>query len=429
MREQSSAEENSRLHMVLRVFRTLMWLALSTLSHGNQLYFENLPDGIHNVLIGRRGGIYLTGFDSRRRVCLVLFAPPFGLPLRTVTELPYRDYGKSTPAVLAAHDPLRSDQIYVLLYLYPDNLGIEQTYLYRVELATSKLTLLAAATSPFWRPTAIIAHNDGSVIVSLGGLGPMLMYASCTDTACNSATVVDSNASHASGKGGMAMIDGMLCLVVDSELVFAEGGRLVCELPDGALHSIGTEVSLRATPDHVLSQVADSNGCRQSDGSSSPGGALANESNMLSTLYGIVNPSVLAATPSTSSWHALFVVSLERIDEYGYAQGSLHMLERQGSEESACCSLAGCWSEPRLVVRALSNPVGVAIDVATDTLYIVEQNTLRGFSYETFHGDVLAFCARGHYDCSSGVCMLRTHVLSGHAHHDMKPTCEFAFFC
>ena len=59
-------------------------------------------------------------------------APPFGQPLHTVSELPYNDYGRYTPTVLAARDSWREGQLYVLLYLHPDNLGLEQTSLYRV---------------------------------------------------------------------------------------------------------------------------------------------------------------------------------------------------------------------------------------------------------------------------------------------------------
>ena len=51
-------------------------------------------------------------------------------------------------------------------------------------------------------------------------------------------------------------------------------------------------------------------------------------------------------------------------------------------------------------MRAVSNPAGLAIESGTGTLYVLEQNTLRGYSYETFHGDVLAFCKGGQYDCS-----------------------------
>ena len=39
---------------------------------------------------------------------------------------------------------------------------------------------------------------------------------------------------------------------------------------------------------------------------------------------------------------------------------------------------------------------------------MLEQNSLRGFGYETFRGDALSFCSRGRYDCSraknSGEC-------------------------
>ena len=33
--------------------------------------------------------------------------------------------------------------------------------------------------------------------------------------------------------------------------------------------------------------------------------------------------------------------------------------------------------------------VVLAIDAGTGTLYVLEQDTLRGYSYETSHGDVL----------------------------------------
>ena len=112
------------------------------------VFYENLPDGMRDVLVSRHGGLYITGFDSRRRSCLVLFAPPFGRPLRTVAELPYRDFGRWTPSVLAAHDPSRADFIYVLLYLHPDNLGLEQMSLYRIDVASGDQVLLSASASP-----------------------------------------------------------------------------------------------------------------------------------------------------------------------------------------------------------------------------------------------------------------------------------------
>ena len=70
--------------------------------------------------------------DSRRRVCFVLYAPPFGGRIRTLCELPYRDFGRFTPTVLAAHD-VQHHALYVLLYQQPDSLGIEQMSLYRID--------------------------------------------------------------------------------------------------------------------------------------------------------------------------------------------------------------------------------------------------------------------------------------------------------
>ena len=69
-----------------RLLLPLCFLHLTSRASSSNLWFENLPDGIHDVLIGPNGGIYLTGFDSRRRVCLVLFAPPFGRPLLVSTS-------------------------------------------------------------------------------------------------------------------------------------------------------------------------------------------------------------------------------------------------------------------------------------------------------------------------------------------------------
>ena len=69
------------------------------------LWYAGLPDGVTDVLVGPQGGLFVAGFDSLKRRCLVLYAPPFGLPLRTVSTLPYRDFGRSAPTVLAARDP------------------------------------------------------------------------------------------------------------------------------------------------------------------------------------------------------------------------------------------------------------------------------------------------------------------------------------
>ena len=51
----------------------------------DHVWYEQLPDGMHDVLVGPQGGLFLAGFDSLRRVCLVLYAPPFGQPLHTVS--------------------------------------------------------------------------------------------------------------------------------------------------------------------------------------------------------------------------------------------------------------------------------------------------------------------------------------------------------
>ena len=73
------------------VARLHLLLLLSYVASQSLVFYDNLPDGMNEVLVSHYGGLLITGFDSRRRVCLVLFAPPFGRPLRTVAELPYRD--------------------------------------------------------------------------------------------------------------------------------------------------------------------------------------------------------------------------------------------------------------------------------------------------------------------------------------------------
>ena len=51
------------------------------------------------------------------------------------------------------------------------------------------------------------------------------------------------------------------------------------------------------------------------------------------------------------------------------------------------------------------------MDLKSNSLYVIEQNTLRSFSYEPFSGDVLTFCLTGNYDCdkaqNSGECLCR----------------------
>ena len=173
----------------------------------DQVWYEQLPDGMHDVLVGPQGGLFLAGFDSLRRICLVLYAPPFGQPLHTVSELPYRDYGRYTPTVLTARDSRREGQLYVVLYLHPDNLGLEQTSLYRVNPASGEQKLLAAFSSPYWPPTGLLPRADGSVLVALGGTGPILRFAG-NDTACEAAQPLRSAASNATGKAGLAEVGG-----------------------------------------------------------------------------------------------------------------------------------------------------------------------------------------------------------------------------
>ena len=368
----------------VRRFVPFVLLNCARLAHcQTNVFYENLPDGMHDVLISRHGGLYITGFDSQRRVCPVLFASPNG-GLRTVSEFAYNDYGRYTPSVLAAHDPHRLDQLYVLLYLHPDNLGLEQMSLYRLDVATGTRTLLAQSSSPFWPPTALVPRADGSIVVALGGLGPLLVYTKCDDTSCEPAVAVNSTASNTPGKGGVVEIEGRLCLVVGSTAVYGEGGRVVCELEDGSLERIaGGDATAPANP--LL-----------------PTNASHDE---------LTNPTLLAQGIAVKSggFGILYVVTRQSANEYGYSQGSIHALARRAAAKGETCSGARCWEPPRLVVHSVSNPEGLAIDSATDRLYVVERNTLRGFSYETFNGDVLAFCARGVYDCSaaqnSGECV------------------------
>jgi hypothetical protein len=200
------------------------------------LWYAGLPDGVTDVLVGPQGGLFVAGFDSLKRRCLVLYAPPFGLPLRTVSTLPYRDFGRSAPTVLAARDPTR-DRLYVLLYQQPDNLGLSQTSLYRVDPGSGERTLLAADSSPRWAPAAVLPRA-GSVLVALRGLGPMLEYRACGEAACLAAMPVGSAASNASGKAGLAELAGRLLLVVGSDPIYATGGAVVCERRDGSLQPL-----------------------------------------------------------------------------------------------------------------------------------------------------------------------------------------------
>ena len=65
----------------------------------DHVWYEQLPDGMHDVLVGPQGGLFLAGFDSLRRVCLVLYAPPFGQPC--VAQ--YADMARNTWLALAKH--------------------------------------------------------------------------------------------------------------------------------------------------------------------------------------------------------------------------------------------------------------------------------------------------------------------------------------
>jgi hypothetical protein len=209
------------------------------------LFYENLPDGMHDVLMGPQEGLFLTGYDSLRRLCLVLYAPPFGQRMRVLSQLPYRDYGRYTPTVLGAHDAPRS-ALYVLLYQTPISWGIERMSLYRIHPDSGKQVLLSDSHAPFWAPTAILPRPDGSVLIGLSGYGPLMRYHGCNDTACQGLDTLNTAASNATGKAGMADISGpdgsrMLCLVVGADQLLGRSGTVVCERPDGSLQTIWSE--------------------------------------------------------------------------------------------------------------------------------------------------------------------------------------------
>ena len=317
------------------------------------------------------------------------------------------------------------------------------------------------SSSPFWAPEGMLPRADGTVLVALGGLGPLLVYNDCDEKKCSPYKEVVSNASDAPGKGGLADVDGMLCLVEGSTAVYGEGGKLVCEIYDGSLlpiantrkpdHAQGWEVGGAQPYDGEYddaydlgvgnysgsssagmgsgrdssgrADVADSGKAAGGDGSShrapglgsarlnvsdddSGGGSSSSSSSDPAIEEVLTNPVLLVTSEATGD---LYIVTREPMNEFGFSQGSIHALARREPNEGEECGGAGCWEVPRLVVRSLSNPRGVAIDDAGGTLYVVEQNTLRGYSYETFHGDVLAFCLNGVYDCSdaqnSGECV------------------------
>lgn len=207
------------------------------------LWYGFLPDGMRDLTSDGMGGLYISGFDSRLRVCLILFAPSYGQRLRTVSMLPYRDYGRYTPTVLTAMDPLRERNLYILLYLHPDNLGISQTSLFRLDLNNGARQLLSEMTSPFWVPTAILPRKDGSVIISLSGLGPLLIFCNCNATTCDPATTLTGEASEAVGKAGLAQLGGLsggsgsLCMVVGSSPLTSTRTAVVCQAPALPLHT------------------------------------------------------------------------------------------------------------------------------------------------------------------------------------------------
>jgi len=209
------------------------------------LLYDNLPDGIHDVLVGPQDGLFLTGYDSIRRLCLVLYAPPFGQRMRVLSQLPYSDYGRYTPTVLGAHD-VEHGALYVLLYQQPISWGIERMSLYRIYPESGEQKLLSDASAPFWTPTGILPRPDGSVLVGMSGYGPLMRYTGCNDTACARLETLDTAASNATGKSGMADIRGpdghdMLCLVVGADELLGRAGSIVCERPDGSLHTIWTQ--------------------------------------------------------------------------------------------------------------------------------------------------------------------------------------------
>ncbi|KAL1507231.1 hypothetical protein AB1Y20_008080 [Prymnesium parvum] len=354
----------------------------------NAMWYGNLPDGMHDVIVSKRGGLYLSGFDSLRRVCLILFAPPYGQPLRTITELPYRDYGRYTPTVLTAHDPKREDHLYILLYLHPDNLGTQEMVLFRLDVSSGARVQLSSMTSPFWVPTAMLPRADGSVLVSLSGLGPLLSFDNCNASACDAAKPSTSAASNAIGKAGLADVyepsgERTLCLMADEMALRSDQNsapRLVCEDADGALREVLTssEVEERnITNPHVTDGQA----------------VLAGPSSLVAAADG-----------------ALYIITRDASNEYGYTQGSVHVLRRRPFNASEPCPAASaeCWAAAERVVTSVSNPRSVALDELNGLLYVLEENSLVGFNYEPFHGDVLAFCAAGRYDCmhaqNSGEC-------------------------
>jgi len=92
---------------------------------------------------------------------------------------------------------------------------------------------------------------------------------------------------------------------------------------------------------------------------------------------------------------SLLVVSLYPTSEYGFEQGAVNALRPRAALLGETCGDAGCWAAPQRVASSLSNPRGVAVSAALGKLYVVEQNTLRGASYELFSGDVLQCTLEG----------------------------------
>mmetsp|Transcript_13698 Transcript_13698/g.43065 ORF Transcript_13698/g.43065 Transcript_13698/m.43065 type:complete len:445 (-) Transcript_13698:662-1996(-) len=225
------------------------------------VFYENLPDGVHDVLLGPQNGLYLTGYDSRRRITFVLYAPPFGQRLRYISQLPYRDYGQFAPTVLGAHEESRGTLL-ILLYQRPISWGSESMALYRVSPEDGSQTLLSSTPSPFWPPTALLPRSDGSVLVATSGSGPLLRYDGCNATACAGPSALASAASNATGKAGLAEVrtahGKTLCLVTGSDQLTGRGGSICCERRDGSLQTIWAPATATATAAAPASAAADS---------------------------------------------------------------------------------------------------------------------------------------------------------------------------
>ena len=342
------------------------------------VHFSFLPDGINDILFDQQNkGLFLAGYDSLKRATVLLYAPQYGTNLKTLATFPYLDYMQYTPKVLMAYDHKRQ-AIYLLTYQHPLSWGQEKLNLFRYSPASGQLQLLAESPSPFWEPTAMVATEDDSVLVALGGLGPLIQFDACNETACTPMRTVKSAASNSSGKTGMVQMQDRLYFVVGVDSVDGTGGSIVCELPDGTL----SPISWPSISEHD----------QWMDLSAAEGLSIVSE-----------NPQTLMLGPHDS----LLVVTLQQIDEYGFSQGSLYAIKPLANTMDKDCGQV-CWSAPQLLINSISNPRGAALDKATSRLFIVEQHSIRSGSYERYEGDVLVFCATGRYDCAesrnSGEC-------------------------